>query len=274
MPELPEVETVMRGLRARLQGRVLRHVDLRRPDFRWPAPADLAARLTGRRILSFRRRAKYILMRMDAGETLLLHLGMSGRLVLDTATLLHEHLVLTTDDDVRLAFVDPRRFGSLHLMPTPAEDAHPLLASLGPEPLDPAFTGAALAARLAGRNTPLKAALLDQRIVAGLGNIYVSEALFRARLSPRRRAGTVAGARAARLAAAIQATLSDALAAGGSSLRDYVQPNGELGMFQHAWRVYGRAGQPCERCPGPPCPGIQRLLQAGRSTYYCPRTQR
>ncbi len=278
MPELPEVETVMRGLRARLEGRVLRRVELRRPDLRWPMPDGLADRLTGRRILSFRRRAKYILMRLDGGETLLLHLGMSGRLVLDATTPLHEHLVLTTDDGARLAFVDPRRFGSLHLMPTEAESAHPLLASLGPEPLDPAFTGPALASRLAGRNTPLKAALLDQRTVAGLGNIYVSEALFRARLSPRRRAGSVTGARAARLVAAIQETLTDAVAAGGSSLRDYVQPNGELGMFQHAWRVYGRTGQPCERCPGdastPPCPGIQSLLQAGRTTFYCPRTQR
>ena len=282
MPELPEVETVMRGLRARLEGRRLARAELRRGDLRWAAPEGLAARLTGRRVLGFRRRAKYILMRLEGGESVLLHLGMSGRMAVtegDAAARAlpgaHEHLVLETEDGARVGFVDPRRFGSVHLVPTPEEDQHRLLAGLGPEPLEPGFTGALLAERLRGRNTPLKAALLDQRVVAGLGNIYVCEALFRAGLSPRRRAGSVGGARAARVVRAIKETLADAIAAGGSSLRDYVQPSGELGYFQHAWKVYGREGQPCERCSGvPPCPGISRLVQAGRSTFYCPRTQR
>ena len=286
MPELPEVETVMRGLRARLEGRRLARAELRRSDLRWAAPEGLAARLTGRRVLGFRRRAKYILMRLEGGESVLLHLGMSGRMVVTEATMggeaaahalpgTHEHLVLETEDGGRVGFVDPRRFGSVHLVPTLEEDQHRLLAGLGPEPLEPGFTGAVLAERLKGRNSPLKAALLDQRVVAGLGNIYVCEALFRAGLSPRRRAGSVGGARAARLVSAIKTTLADAIAAGGSSLRDYVQPSGELGYFQHAWKVYGREGQPCERCPGlPACPGISRLVQTGRSTFYCPRTQR
>jgi formamidopyrimidine-DNA glycosylase len=278
MPELPEVETVMRGLRARLEGRRLARAELRRGDLRWAVPEGLVGRLAGKRVLGFRRRAKYILMRLEGGESVLLHLGMSGRMVVTEGSaepVAHEHLVFETDDGARVGFVDPRRFGSVHLVATPDEDTHRLLAGLGPEPLEPGFTGAALAERLQGRNTPLKAALLDQRVVAGLGNIYVCEALFRAGLSPRRRAGSVGGARAARLVAAIRETLTDAIAAGGSSLRDYVQPSGELGYFQHAWKVYGREGQPCERCPGiPPCPGIRRVVQAGRSTFYCPKTQR
>ncbi len=204
---------------------------------------------------------------------------MSGRVVLTplrpNLPTLHEHLVLETDDGWRLGFVDPRRFGSVDLVPTPAEDRHRLLAGLGPEPLDPDFTPALLSASLAGKRSPLKAALLDQKVVAGLGNIYVSEALFRAWLSPRRSAHTVPGTRAARLVPAIKDTLREAIAAGGSSLRDYVQPDGELGYFQHAWKVYAREDQPCERCPGRPvCRGIRRIAQSGRSTFYCPRTQR
>ncbi|MBV8397277.1 MAG: DNA-formamidopyrimidine glycosylase, partial [Acetobacteraceae bacterium] len=171
--------------------------------------------------------------------------------------------------------IDPRRFGSIDLVPTDEEDGHKLLASLGPEPLDPTFTAARLSASLTRRNTPIKAALLDQRTVAGLGNIYVSEALFRARISPRRAARTIPGVRAERLVPAIHATLSEAIDAGGSSLRDYVQPDGAVGYFQHAWKVYGRERQSCERCPGPlACTGIVRVTQAGRSTFYCPRTQR
>jgi len=280
MPELPEVETVMRGLRARLEGRVLARVRVGRPDLRWPFPAGLGQRLTGARVTGFRRRAKYILMRLDRGESLLLHLGMSGRMLIapeqagDPA--LHEHLSLHTDDGWRVGFVDPRRFGSVDLVPTEAEDAHKLLAGLGPEPLEAAFDAVALSAALRGRNTPIKAALLDQRTVAGLGNIYVCEALFRARLSPQRGADSVAGARAGRLVPAIKAVLTDAIAAGGSSLRDYVQPDGELGYFQHAWQVYGRAGETCgAACPGPPgCVGIRRIVQSGRSSFYCPRRQR
>ncbi|HVY14787.1 MAG TPA: bifunctional DNA-formamidopyrimidine glycosylase/DNA-(apurinic or apyrimidinic site) lyase [Rhodopila sp.] len=279
MPELPEVETVMRGLRARLEGRVLRRVMAHRPDLRWPLPRDLAERMTGARVTGFRRRAKYILMRLDNGWSVLLHLGMSGRMLLGPAgrneLAPHEHLEMETDDGWRVGFVDPRRFGSVDLIATEAEDTHRLLAGLGPEPLDAAFNVAGLNAALAGKRTPIKAALLDQKIVAGLGNIYVCEALFRAGISPQRLASSVPGARAARLVPAIKETLRDAIAAGGSSLRDYVQPDGELGYFQHAWRVYGHEGEPCPACPGPPaCGGVRRIVQSGRSTFYCPRTQR
>jgi formamidopyrimidine-DNA glycosylase len=279
MPELPEVETVMRGLQARLEGRTIIRALIRRADLRWALPPGLGARLTGARVESFRRRAKYILMRLSGGDSVLLHLGMSGRMLIGPANpnsvTLHEHLVLETDDNWRVGFVDPRRFGSVDLVPTASEDAHRLLAGLGPEPLDAAFTPAMLSAALAGKRTPIKAALLDQRIVAGLGNIYVCEALFRAGISPLREAATVPGARATRLVRAIRATLTEAIAAGGSSLRDYVQPDGELGYFQHAWKVYAREGLPCEHCPGPPaCLGVARIVQSGRSTFYCPRTQR
>ena len=279
MPELPEVETVMRGLRARLDGRVLRRAAIGRPDMRRAFPPGLVARLTDARVIGLHRRAKYILMRLDGGDSVLIHLGMSGRMVLGPAegatVMLHEHLTLETDDGWRVGFVDPRRFGSVDLLATAAEDTHALLAGLGPEPLEDGFSAAMLSAALAGRRTPIKAALLDQRIVAGLGNIYVCEALHRARISPLRLAHTVPGARAARLVPAIRAVLTEAIAAGGSSLRDYVQPDGELGYFQHAWQVYGRAGDPCPACPGPPgCPGVRRVVQSGRSSFYCPRLQR
>jgi formamidopyrimidine-DNA glycosylase len=279
MPELPEVETVMRGLQRRLEGHVIVSASTARPDLRWAFPTNLTARLTGARVTGFRRRAKYILMRLDGGDSVLLHLGMSGRILLAPpgaeAAALHEHLSLQTDDGWRVGFVDPRRFGSVDLVATAAEDAHRLLAALGPEPLEPAFSPEGLSAALAGRRTSIKAALLDQRTVAGLGNIYVCEALYRARISPLRSAHSVAGAGAARLVAAIHAVLTEAIAAGGSSLRDYVQPDGELGYFQHAWKVYGREAEPCEICPGPPhCDGVLRVVQAARSSFYCPRTQR
>jgi formamidopyrimidine-DNA glycosylase len=279
MPELPEVETVMRGLRERLEGHIIVHAIAHRPDLRWPLPEGLQARLTGARVASFRRRGKYILMRLDGGDSVLLHLGMSGRIVLTplrpNQPTAHEHLVLETDDGWRVGFVDPRRFGSVDLVPTPREDAHRLLAELGPEPLEAGFSPARLAASIAGKRTSIKAALLDQKVVAGLGNIYVCEALFRARLSPQRSAHTIPGIRASRLVPAIKETLLEAIAAGGSSLRDYVRPDGELGYFQHAWKVYGREGEPCERCPGrPACPGIRRITQSARSTFYCSRTQR
>lgn len=282
MPELPEVETVMRGLQARLEGRVIRRAAVRRPDLRWPLPLDLAAVLTGARVAGFRRRAKYILMRLapvagEGGTSVMLHLGMSGRMLIrqhgSNAAVLHEHVEMETDDGWLVGFVDPRRFGSIDLVPTGAEDAHRLLAGLGPEPLDDAFDGAVLSRALAGRRTPIKAALLDQRVVAGLGNIYVCEAMFRAGIAPSRLAGEVTEAQAARLVSEIKATLLEAIAAGGSSLRDYVQPDGELGYFQHAWRVYGREGERCGQCPGPPCPGVARVVQSGRSTFYCPRLQ-
>jgi formamidopyrimidine-DNA glycosylase len=279
MPELPEVETVMRGLQARLEGRRIVRAVVNRPDLRWPFPSGLAARLIGSEVIGFRRRAKYILMRLSGGDSVLIHLGMSGRIVLTlgapNALTLHEHLVLETDNGWHVGFIDPRRFGSVDLVPTAEEDAHRLLAGMGPEPLDDAFSVAMLSEALKGKRTPIKAALLDQRIVAGLGNIYVCEALFRARISPLRLAYTVPGARAARLVPAIKATLTEAIAAGGSSLRDYVQPDGELGYFQNAWKVYGREGDRCEECPGEPgCAGIRRIVQSGRSTFYCGIVQR
>jgi formamidopyrimidine-DNA glycosylase len=278
MPELPEVETVMRGLSARLLGRRITHAAIHRPNLRFPFPANLAATLQGARVLSFRRRAKYILMRLDPGISVLIHLGMSGRMVITELGRndipLHEHLTLETEDGARIGFVDPRRFGSVDLVATDAEDTHRLLVHLGPEALEPAFDKKHLVAVLAGRATPIKAALLDQRTIAGLGNIYVCEALFRAKLSPLRLARDITPRNAASLVREIKATLTEAIAAGGSSLRDYVQPDGELGYFQHAWKVYGREGEPCERCPGPPaCPGIARMVQSARSSFHCPRTQ-
>ncbi len=282
MPELPEVETVMRGMRAHLQGHTIIRAEMRRPDLRWAMPSGLADRLRGARVESFRRRGKYILMRLQGDDTMLLHLGMSGRVNLSrldpgAAVLVtpHEHLVMETEQGCRFGLVDPRRFGAVDLLPTSAEPEHRLLEGMGPEPLEPGFDAASLAAALRGRRTSLKAALLDQRVVAGLGNIYVCEALFRARLSPSRQAASVGAVRAARLVSSIKTVLAEAIAAGGSSLRDYVQPDGELGYFQHAWKVYGRAGAPCPECPGPPgCAGVARIAQAGRSSFFCPQLQR
>ena len=271
----------MRGLQAKLEGRRIVRAEIRRPDLRWPFPPNLAARLTGATVLGFRRRAKYILMRLSGGDSVLIHLGMSGRMLIEPAGRNdpdppHEHMMLQTDPGTdggwRVGFVDPRRFGSVDLLRTDAEDTHRLLAGLGPEPLGDDFSVASLSARLAGRHTPIKAALLDQKTVAGLGNIYVCEALFRARISPLRQAHTIPGARAARLVPEIKATLREAIAAGGSSLRDYVQPDGELGYFQHAWKVYGREGEACPDCAA--CPGVRRIVQSGRSTFYCARVQK
>ncbi len=275
MPELPEVETVMRGLDERLTGRVIRAATLHRPDLRWPVPPELPAILTGATVLGFRRRGKFMLMRLHSGMSMLIHLGMSGRMLIDAPFALHEHLTLETNDGGRIGFVDPRRFGALDLVATEAEDAHKLLACMGPEPLGNAFSAPVLLEALEGKATPIKAALLDQRIVAGIGNIYASEALFRSGISPRRLAGTLGPKRVERLVPAIKDTLLEAIAAGGSSLRDYVRPSGELGYFQHAWKVYGRAGEACEHCPGQPgCAGIRSVTQAGRSSFYCPMTQR
>jgi formamidopyrimidine-DNA glycosylase len=281
MPELPEVETVMRGLRAVLEGREIRAASIARAGLRWPFPEGLAARLAGARIEGFRRRGKYLLMRLSGGDSVLIHLGMSGRMVarpaadLPNAPIAHEHLALETADGTRVGFVDPRRFGCVDLVPTAAEDGHRLLAGLGPEPLEADFTAAVLTEALATKQTPIKAALLDQKVVAGLGNIYVSEALFRAGISPKRLAASVAGRRTLRLVPAIKAVLEESIAAGGSSLRDYVQADGGIGFFQERFKVYDRAGLPCEACPGiPPCEGIRRFVQAGRATFHCPRTQR
>ncbi|MDX5930394.1 bifunctional DNA-formamidopyrimidine glycosylase/DNA-(apurinic or apyrimidinic site) lyase [Acidiphilium acidophilum] len=274
MPELPEVETVMRGLAAKLQGRRIAAASLVRADLRFAVPDGFVQAIVGARIEGFRRRGKYMFMRLDRGMSVLIHLGMSGRMTIDRDKVAHQHLTITTDDGCVIGFVDPRRFGALDLVPREAEDEHRLIRALGPEPLTRALSARVLRAALQGKATPIKAALLDQSIIAGLGNIYVSEALFRARISPFRLAGSLGAAEAAQLVAAIKATLTEAIAAGGSSLRDYVQPSGELGYFQHAWKVYGRAGQTCERCPGmPDCPGIVRAVQANRATFWCPRTQ-
>jgi formamidopyrimidine-DNA glycosylase len=281
MPELPEVETVRRGLLPVLEGAVIARAEVNRPDLRWPLPAGMAARLTGARVTALRRRSKYILADLSTGETLLLHLGMSGRILVSGGHLgtfhhahpapeKHDHVVLHTGAGVRITFNDARRFGAMDLMATQAEAAHPLLAGLGPEPLGNSFSEAYLAGRLAGKRTPVKAALLDQRIVAGLGNIYVSEALFRARISPRRLAGNLGPARIARLVPVIREVLGEAIAAGGSSLRDYRHTDGELGYFQHRFRVYDREGQPCPVCGT----AVSRIVQSGRSTFFCPSCQR
>ncbi len=277
MPELPEVETVMRGLTGPLAGRRLARVDVRVPALRWPLPANLAARLAGRRVLRLSRRAKYILIELEGEEVLLAHLGMSGRMLVvppgvHRAAETHDHVVLTTEEGLEVRFNDARRFGMLDLIPLADLAGHRLLRDLGPEPLGNAFSGPVLAAALQGKRTPIKAAILDQKVVAGVGNIYASEALYEAGLSPRRLAATVQGARAERLAGAIRSVLTRAIAAGGSSLRDYVQVNGELGYFAHQWAVYDREDQPC---PGCDCGrGIRRLVQAGRSTFYCAVRQR
>lgn len=269
----------MRGLRLRLAGRRIVRASLHRDGLRFAFPPGLAESLRGARVEGFARRAKYILMRLDHGTTLLIHLGMSGRVRLDERPDrprgLHEHVVLEMEDGWQVGLIDPRRFGALDLVVTADEADHVLLRRLGPEPLEAAFRPAVLAASLAGRRTSIKAALLDQRVVAGLGNIYVCEALFRARISPERKAGAVSAAGVRRLVTQIRATLSEAIAAGGSSLRDYVQPDGALGYFQHAWKVYGREGMPCERCPGDgaSCALIVRTVQAARSTFWCPKTQ-
>lgn len=278
MPELPEVETVVRGLRPHLEGRLLRRVVQRRPDLRFPLPQDFARRLTGRRVAAVRRRAKFILVHLDAGEVLLCHLGMSGRFLIgdvdEAPFAAHDHVILETDAGRRIRFNDARRFGIMDLVAEPDLAAHKLLAGLGPEPLANGFDGPGLAAALRGRRTPIKAALLDQRVVAGLGNIYASEALFFAGLSPRRRAYTVQGRRAERLAWAVRDVLRRAIEAGGSSLRDYVRTDGELGYFQHHWAVYDRAGEPCPGCRCGRAGGICRIVQSGRATFYCPTRQR
>ena len=276
MPELPEVETVMRGLAAALAGRRLARVEQRRADLRFPLPKRFAARLQGRRILGFGRRAKYILATLDDGATWLTHLGMSGRMMLGKgappAPERHDHLIVETDDGQHLIYRDARRFGFMDLVGAGELDEHPRLAGLGIEPLGPALTGRRLRALFAGRRAPLKAALLDQRRIAGLGNIYVCEALNRARLHPDHPSGGLSAAQALALAKAVRETLEEAVAAGGSSLRDYVQASGELGYFQHSWRVYGREGSPC------PCGRkgavIRRSVQSGRSTFFCPACQK
>ncbi|WP_370301452.1 bifunctional DNA-formamidopyrimidine glycosylase/DNA-(apurinic or apyrimidinic site) lyase [Pseudooceanicola sp.] len=283
MPELPEVETVRTGLAPVMEGQVIARADVNRPDLRWPFPEGMAARLTGQRVERLRRRSKYILADLASGETLLIHLGMSGRMVVSGDPLgrfvhdhplpeKHDHVVFHMGNGARVTFNDARRFGAMDLMPTATAEAHKLLAVLGPEPLGNDFHEDHLVRAFSGKNSPVKAALLDQGIVAGLGNIYVCEALFRAGISPRRKAGQIAAPRVAALVPIIRRVLEDAIAAGGSSLRDYRQADGELGYFQHSFDVYGREGAPCRR---PGCDGtIRRIVQSGRSSFYCAQCQR
>jgi formamidopyrimidine-DNA glycosylase len=293
MPELPEVETVRHGLAPAMEGARFSKVELRRGDLRWPLPKDFARRLEGKTVTGLGRRAKYLLADLSSGDVLLMHLGMSGSFHVfrgggnnklgryhneRAQHAAHDHVVFHMSSGAIVTFNDPRRFGSMKLVERAKLDDEPLLAGLGPEPLGNAFDAAMLAAACEGKKTSLKAALLDQRIVAGLGNIYVCEALHLARLSPKRMAATIAtktGApneRTERLVEAIKAVLNDAIKAGGSSLRDHKLTDGELGMFQHRCRVYDREGEKC-RTPG--CRGtIKRIVQNGRSTFYCPVCQK
>ena len=269
MPELPEVETTVRGLAPVLEGQVITRVTLRRPDLRRPFPEGLGQRLTGARVTSLGRRAKYGLIDTDRGDTLIFHLGMSGRWRIDPEDIgKHDHFVIQTARH-RLALNDPRRFGSLDLVPTAELAMWPPFAALGPEPLGPGFTAAHLARAFGDRTAPVKALLLDQRVVAGLGNIYVCEALFLSRIAPTRPAGTIARPRLDKLVAAIREVLAAAIEAGGSTLRDYARPDGELGYFAKQWRVYGREGEPCE-CGG----RVERRVDSGRSTFWCPACQK
>lgn len=289
MPELPEVETVRRGLAPAMVGARIEKVELRRKDIRFPFPPRFRERLTGRRIEALKRRAKYLLFRLAGGETLIGHLGMSGSFRIEDAFVgefhhprskdpKHDHLVLHLDNAKTVTYNDPRRFGFFDLAATGALQSHPRLVGLGEEPLSPDFDAGRLAALFAGSRAPLKSALLDQRKIAGLGNIYACEALWRARLSPLRPAGALADAAgkptpAARaLVKAIRSVLEEAIEAGGSTLRDHRRADGELGYFQHTFAVYDREGLPCLR---PRCGGtIARLAQSGRSTFYCPKCQK
>jgi formamidopyrimidine-DNA glycosylase len=269
MPELPEVETTVRGLAPVLEGQVITRVTLHRADLRRPFPEGLGQRLTGARVISTGRRAKYGLIGTDRGDTMVFHLGMSGRWRIDPAELLpHDHLVLETAQH-RLALNDPRRFGSVDLVETAGLAEWPPLKALGPEPLGPEFDAAHLVKAFDGRIAPIKALLLDQRIVAGLGNIYVCEALFMAGIAPMKPAGQVAKARLVKLVAAIREVLEAAIEAGGSTLKDYARPDGELGYFAKQWRVYGREGEPCS-CGGK----VERRVDGGRSTFWCPKCQK
>ncbi len=283
MPELPEVETVRRGLQPVMEGREILLADIRRPDLRWPFPKDMAARLNGQKINALRRRSKYILADLSSGETLLIHLGMSGRMQIDGGATAafhsnppipakHDHVIFHMEGGATVTFNDARRFGAMDLMATNAQDDHWLLDKIGPEPLGNAFNEGYLKEQFKGRNTPVKSALLDQRIVAGLGNIYVCEVLHRTGISPLRKAGNLGAGRVHSLVPAIRDVLAEAIEAGGSSLRDHRQTNGDLGYFQHRFAVYDREG---ERCSTPDCDGsIKRTVQSGRSSFYCPRCQR
>lgn len=288
MPELPEVETVRRGLVPVMEGQVIAQAAVNRADLRWPFPDRMAERLTGATVLALRRRSKYILADLSTGETLLIHLGMSGRMLISApeqgretlgewhhhhpAPEKHDHVVFDMANGARVTFNDARRFGAMDLMQTAKAGAHPLLAGLGPEPLGNSFDDTYLAGKLKGKNTPIKAALLDQRLIAGLGNIYVCETLYRTRIHPATLAGKLKPRQIAQMVPIIRDVLAEAIEAGGSSLRDYRQADGELGYFQHSFQVYGREGDPCltQGCDAV----IQRIVQSGRSSFFCPACQR
>ena len=274
MPELPEVETVRRGLEPVMTGQRIAHADIRREGLRWPFPANMAGRLVGQRVERLRRRAKYILVDLNGGETLIIHLGMSGRMLIsDGAELIkHDHVVLDMENGVRITFNDPRRFGMMDLCTTEKLDEYRLFVDMGPEPLGNSFDAEYLKAKLKGRKLPIKSALLDQKTVVGLGNIYVCEALWRAKITPTLLAGKITARKLQELAPTIRDILSEAIDAGGSSLKDYRQADGELGYFQHSFAVYGREGEPCktEGCGR----NITRIIQSGRSTFYCPKCQK
>jgi formamidopyrimidine-DNA glycosylase len=286
MPELPEVETVRRGLLPAMEGRRLARVQARRPDLRFPLPEDFVQRLTGARVERLDRRAKYLLARLDRDETLVMHLGMTGRFEIEGADRSrpgvfrqaapqdekHAHVVFETDAGDRITYFDARRFGFMGLAATDSLAEHPWFRGMGPEPLGPDFSSDHLHKAFGGKSQNIKATLLDQRIVAGLGNIYVCEALHRARISPVRAAGKLSRPRLERLADAVKAVLEEAVEAGGSTLRDFSAADGALGYFQHSFRVYGREGAPC---PREDCTGVvRRIVQGGRSTFFCPRCQR
>ena len=283
MPELPEVETVRRGLLPVMEGVGLIRSDVNRPDLRWPFPDRMAERLTEVTITALRRRSKYILGDLSSGETLILHLGMSGRILISGDPLgqfhhdhpapeKHDHVVFHLANGARVTFNDPRRFGAMDLIATPEVESHRLLEKLGPEPLGNAFDETYLVEALEGRRTPIKSALLDQSVVAGLGNIYVCEVLYRAGISPLRKASHISSARLGRLVPHIRDVLSEAIEAGGSSLKDYRQTDGELGYFQHRFRVYDREGEACQTVD---CADqIARVVQSGRSSFFCRNCQR
>lgn len=283
MPELPEVETVRRGLEPHLSGARLKRVQQNRPDLRFPLPEHFVERLTGARITGLERRAKYLLAPLDTGETLVAHLGMTGRFTIEShmpgafnhaagADPKHTHVVFETEAGTTVSYNDARRFGFMDLIATTSLTQHPWFASMGPEPLGPGFNTAQLARALEGRKQSIKVLLLDQRTVAGLGNIYVCEALNRAGIDPRRDGGDISRARLSKLVEVVREVLTEAVEAGGSTLRDYRSAEGALGYFQHRFRVYGREEEPC---PTPGCTGvIKRIVQGGRSTFFCPRCQR
>ena len=282
MPELPEVETFRRGLTPAMEGQVIVQADVNRPDLRWPFPENMAQRLTGQTVLKLHRRSKYVLADLSSGETLLIHLGMSGRMLISGDPLgqfvhdhpapeKHDHVVFHMGNGARVTFNDPRRFGAMDLLETATAEQHKLLAVLGPEPLGNDFNDSVLIDAFENKKSPVKSALLDQRIVCGLGNIYVCEALYRSRVSPKRLAKDLSRTRVRSLVPIIRDVLSEAIEAGGSSLKDFRQADGELGYFQHSFDVYGREGEPCK---GDGCTQkIKRIVQSGRSSFYCSSCQ-